>query len=432
MAKKSSKANDSKSSSDQVNSRVSSKRGQRAAKTADVPVDDCDNESDEKWNLVHMIPKGEKTTCHNEKCNKRAVSAWASSIEPGDLKMLCKECQDVSFSSDEKVKLDGSAANSILLPEVVQSLQENVGAEGSNCMESISRGNAATDHESDLGADMISYDEGLLLSSHSVITTADTSQESADQCLTGEVETKGSYTKTDNSAKSISTGDNSGTTHTVTEDTMHDSSEAWELIQILSLSRLSQEGTIKCSSEVCSLAACTVWKSNLAPTEKWYSCIDCQEADFDGWPPRDELPLKHVDSEHMRVMTQKCTKQSKPTFPDHWSALSPTKATSSSNIIPSTVSPHPHSPHSASDQAVGSSRNMAKVSPMPPKDDSIRPPLPSNAAMAMHRKWQEAAEAAGGTGARIIVSKPAAKKLIFDMLHDSFRPMNITQIHTVS
>jgi hypothetical protein len=31
-----------------------------------------------------------------------------------------------------------------------------------------------------------------------------------------------------------------------------------------------------------------------------------------------------------------------------------------------------------------------------------------------------------------VVSKPAAKKLIFDMLHDAFRPMNITEVYQVS
>ena len=432
MAKKASKVIDSKSSSDQVNSRGSSKRGQRAAKTADVPVNDCDDEIDEKWDLVHMIPKGENETCRTDKCKKRAVSAWASSIEPGDLWTLCKECQDMSFPSNEEIKIDGSTANSILNTEVVKSSLDNVSAEGSNCMESTCTGSAATNHESDHGANSISNDECLLSSCHGIVTAADTSQESSDQPFTDEVETKDSCTKSDNSAKSIISGDNSGTKNTVTEDARHGSPEAWELIQILSLSRLSQEGTVKCSSETCSLAACSVWKSNLAPTEKWYSCIDCQEADFDGWPPRDELPLKHVNSEHRRVMTQKCTKQSKPTFPEHWSTLSPVKATPNSNILHNTVSPLPLSPHSTSDQAVGSSSSVAKVHPMPPKDDSTRPAQPSSAAMAMHRKWQEAAETAGGAGARIIVSKPAAKKLIFDMLFDSFRPMNITQIHTVS
>ena len=56
---------------------------------------------------------------------------------------------------------------------------------------------------------------------------------------------------------------------------------------------------------------------------------------------------------------------------------------------------------------------------------------PSKQALAMHRKWQEAAEEMGGPDARIVVSKPAAKTLIYNQLHDAFAPMNITQIHKV-
>jgi len=49
--------------------------------------------------------------------------------------------------------------------------------------------------------------------------------------------------------------------------------------------------------------------------------------------------------------------------------------------------------------------------------------------MAIHRKWQAAAEQMGGPDARIVVDKKAAKKLVFDLLYDAFCPMNITQIH---
>ena len=48
--------------------------------------------------------------------------------------------------------------------------------------------------------------------------------------------------------------------------------------------------------------------------------------------------------------------------------------------------------------------------------------------LAMHKKWQDAATDLGG--GKIIVNKTEAKKAIFDMLHDAFCPMNITQIHT--
>jgi hypothetical protein len=35
-------------------------------------------------------------------------------------------------------------------------------------------------------------------------------------------------------------------------------------------------------------------------------------------------------------------------------------------------------------------------------------------------------------GTNIVLNKAEGKKIIFDMLHDSFRPMNITEIHKVS
>ena len=48
--------------------------------------------------------------------------------------------------------------------------------------------------------------------------------------------------------------------------------------------------------------------------------------------------------------------------------------------------------------------------------------------LAMHKKWQDAATDMGG--GKIVINKAEAKKVIFDMLHDAFCPMNITQIHS--
>ena len=53
----------------------------------------------------------------------------------------------------------------------------------------------------------------------------------------------------------------------------------------------------------------------------------------------------------------------------------------------------------------------------------------SSQSLALHRKWQEKAEALGGKGVRIVTAKDEAKKIIFNMLKDAFRPMNITDIH---
>jgi len=59
----------------------------------------------------------------------------------------------------------------------------------------------------------------------------------------------------------------------------------------------------------------------------------------------------------------------------------------------------------------------------------MAPPKVKNAAaLAMHKKWQEAAIQMGGEGAKIVVSKQEAKPLILACLRDSYRPMTITDI----
>lgn len=86
---------------------------------------------------------------------------------------------------------------------------------------------------------------------------------------------------------------------------------------------------------------------------------------------------------------------------------------------------------------VGAVKNGKKdkksITPAPDgaaKDKAAKPKQPSKEALAIHRKWQIEADKLGG--GKIEVSKPKAKKLIFDMMHDSFRPMNITEIYQVS
>jgi hypothetical protein len=67
-------------------------------------------------------------------------------------------------------------------------------------------------------------------------------------------------------------------------------------------------------------------------------------------------------------------------------------------------------------------------SPMPPsskKTEDEKPKVMSKSAIEAHRKWQAEAERLGGPNARVVVSKPEAKKLIFGKLHNEFTPMNI-------
>lgn len=56
----------------------------------------------------------------------------------------------------------------------------------------------------------------------------------------------------------------------------------------------------------------------------------------------------------------------------------------------------------------------------------------SKTSRSIHSKWQIEAEAKGGKGAKIVLAQLEAKKLISNLLKDSFRPMNITSIYEVS
>lgn len=50
----------------------------------------------------------------------------------------------------------------------------------------------------------------------------------------------------------------------------------------------------------------------------------------------------------------------------------------------------------------------------------------------LQQKWLKAAKSMGGPDAKIVVVKSKAKQIIFDMLHDAFRPFTITEIYKVS
>lgn len=127
-------------------------------------------------------------------------------------------------------------------------------------------------------------------------------------------------------------------------------------------------------------------------------------------------------------MAKKCSRKHDIELPV-FDAASPNKGEEIGAELTHTVTPFPGTTQLASDG------NETFITPAPAQPAKAAPAKkinpPSKQVLAMHRKWQEAAEAAGGKDARLVVSKPAAKKLIFDLLSESFRPMTITDIHRV-
>jgi len=64
-----------------------------------------------------------------------------------------------------------------------------------------------------------------------------------------------------------------------TNDDEEEDEEVWDLKLIVSKESLEQ-APIKCSTEKCMLPAACAYVSNLAPSTKWYTCLDCQVSEL--------------------------------------------------------------------------------------------------------------------------------------------------------
>ena len=226
----------------------------------------------------------------------------------------------------------------------------------------------------------------------------------------------------------------------------------WDLRAVFARSQILA-GHQACMTDGCDLIACSLWEAR--GEEPWLSCLDCQEADYGGWPPAAEMPTEVLSKEHRLAISERCSGQDGPempvlpteppgaagTSPPKTKAVTPPPGTG----LIGTATAAPHAPVAPSADASAPTAGTAlpkpaapkkgtiTPSPVPPgnppgKKKTVPPKQPSAAARAMHRKWQEAAERAGGKGAKVIVSKDLAKRAIFDMMRDSFRPMNINDI----
>lgn len=212
----------------------------------------------------------------------------------------------------------------------------------------------------------------------------------------------------------------------------------WAVEHIYSIVEIDDPKPVMCKSKKCKLVACAQWKSDA--DERWDTCLDCQKKDFNGWPDDQEFVIKALtDEELVGHQRHKCSKplskKSSSKVPDATkeqgsdvAAVTPPASTKTDKIEADADADAKQGISKASSEKRKSSK-AALVSPQPVAMKKKASTQPTASALAMHRKWQEAAEAAGGKDARIVVSKGAAKKLVYDLLHDTFGVMNITEIY---
>lgn len=397
-----------------------------------------DDEAEPIWDIVCVVPKEDNKVCRTEGCKCIAVATWASNQDPDDTWDLCEQCQTNDFGGwPEGYHLEERASqitSKEQLPEDTPGEdQEATGTEDG-------RSEDTTNDIAEIGVKE-EVEEATTRSSGIIGTEANQEPMKDDPTLSKEtpIEEESTSKISQNSSEKIdSEGRSDSPPETSTEEVSggledvfdaDEELETWDLKKILSHSDISKECPIKCSTSDCLLAGCSIWVSSLKPNEKWYSCVDCQEKDFDGWPV-DELPITHMTADHKRVIAEKCSSQKAPSFPDipNGHEASPPRESGDDKSSMS----HTITPLQSSNMTQARKKGMeSTVTPSPAVATAARPTQQSKNLLKAHRKWQEQAEAMGGKNARIIVSMPAARKLIFDMLHDAFCPMNITEIHKV-
>ena len=93
--------------------------------------------------------------------------------------------------------------------------------------------------------------------------------------------------------------------------------ELWDLKVILPAKQILMPRPKLCQGNDCNLVACSIWSSNLDPESPWYSCLDCQDEFFGGWPENPaEIPIKVLDDDLRDAILDKCTAYEDPPMPN--------------------------------------------------------------------------------------------------------------------
>eukprot|EP00594_Rhizosolenia_setigera_P008632 CAMPEP_0178967614 /NCGR_PEP_ID=MMETSP0789-20121207/17712_1 /TAXON_ID=3005 /ORGANISM="Rhizosolenia setigera, Strain CCMP 1694" /LENGTH=691 /DNA_ID=CAMNT_0020653283 /DNA_START=210 /DNA_END=2285 /DNA_ORIENTATION=+ len=383
-------------------------------------------EAEEIWDLLETCPEDCNKSCSGKegKCKKVPVAIWTSNLQPQTYWYACETCQEEEFGGwpDESNKEKQSSTED---GEKVSSTTDKPDKDENN---------------KDLS------DNKECISS----PQKKKENEPVDEPKTETPEVEGEE-------------------------------EQWNFTKIISLKDLTSSSSTMCNTSDCMLQACSIWKK-VTPTtttegeELWYTCIDCQDVDFGGWPIEEDLKefpqikdeLMNLTQEHLNEISERCSREDRPklppqqqqimnkakdeviTSPDHKSnkkTMIENHVSSACNVTPPPASKETSTTSSSSSTTTHKTKskthnnNKSAVTPSPtsilPNNEmnnnnnksKSKSKQPSATAIAMHRKWQEAAESMGGKNARIIVSKPAAKQLIFEFLKDQFKPMNITEIY---
>jgi hypothetical protein len=195
------------------------------------------------WDVVRVLHAPSACACRTPECESKAVVVWAVTLDPTDEWPLCQECQERDF---------GVSPADISPPKRVEF---NVHHEDDQTLDS----KQADDQEPDEIATE-EETEGMV---------KDTSTTADETCNDNESDPSKVTESNNNTNSNTNDGDETN------GDEEEEMDEVWDVCKVMTVADVN-DCPIKCSIEKCTLAAACVYVSNLAPTEKYYTCLDCQ------------------------------------------------------------------------------------------------------------------------------------------------------------
>ena len=457
---------------------------------------------DEIWDILEAYPshtKNIKCMGMDGTCNNFSIAAWATNLEPEKKWFTCEDCQEIEFggwpegfdipildsdsveedlidanestdaysNSKEKKTCDnkndegendptkvGSSCNE-KISNNEQDKEKNITEEeiDTNDKKSVTKNNVDSNVEehaasNDNHTDENNIEENCQIDDENSTTISSEKKTSIKNCPNGAIRSENKKTNNFNTKDQQSKCEDKDAISLSEDNEENEGEEQWLLSKILSLNDIQAQNPIMCDTDGCPLQACSKWICMGKTEEKpWMTCLDCQELDFEGWPPIEEIPQESLEMtlEHINAISECCTRQDKPALPPKKSNVpkieedvkTSSKVVSMKGEIDVRNTTPPSKTKSVNHLDNNSQLNRETIITPSPQINGINSnnrakTKPSASAIAIHRKWQAAAEKMGGKDARIVVSKPVAKQLILELLTDSFRPMNITNIFQVS
>ena len=400
------------------------------------------------WDLVRTLTgkEGSKHTCSNEPCANAVVAAWASNENPTELWYTCEECQEKEFggwpddseSNDHEGNGD-QESESESEPNTKSTNDETTKDDG--CPSSPTVVNPTMEASSSPPTEGVikkaEVEDPVEISDEDDVTQVPVASKSDSD--------NGSHAGDDTKASNADVEVEEATEEEKPQDDQEDvEEEGYDLAAILSEERIMSSEAPLCS--VCEKTRACVRYEGTTTKKQWFYCLDCQQADYEGWPETAPEYPSVPTMEHESTMLKYCCKDARkidridrdvvgmgtnnPSLPKP-NASSPQmhSVTSTNN---STLTPPP-----PFQLAKTTTKKAPTVTPCNVSHDSNnnvaheKKKVVSATAQKAHAKWLAEAQKVGGPQAKLILDRPEVKRLVFDVLRDAFGPKNINDIYEV-